>query len=112
MIQNAATWVCDGTFKSAPSGFSQVFIIHFSYHQEFMLLLYVLLPGKSLSDYNRMICEVKSLLLNQFKIKNLICDFEISIRLAFKNNFPGINISHCLFHFGQILWRNLAKNHL
>jgi len=59
-----------------------------------------------------MICEVKSLLLNQFKIKNLICDFEISIRLAFENNFLGIHISHCLFHFGQIVWRKLAKNQL
>ena len=46
MVQNAATWVCGGTFKSAPSGFSQVFIIHFSYYQEFMPLLNVLLPGK------------------------------------------------------------------
>lgn len=60
LIQASRTWLCDGTFKSSPKEFKQLFIIHCSLYERYLPMIYVLLPGKSFNAYNNMIIELKS----------------------------------------------------
>lgn len=110
LIQSSCVWICDGTFKSSHPEFKQIFIIHCSIFDNYIPTIYVLLPGKSYDCYINMIIEVKKILEDKIAIKNLICDFEVAIKNAFIDQFPDLIVSHCMFHFGQIVWRQIQKN--
>ena len=43
----------DGTFKAAPSMFSQLFTIHGLYHDHVVSLVYTLMPDKRRATYQR-----------------------------------------------------------
>ena len=39
-------------------------------------------------------------------------DFEIPLRKAIKNNFPGYILHGCFFHFCKAVWRKIKKLNL
>ena len=47
-------------------------------------------------------------LVNNEGPDDMIIDFEKSAQNAFSNTFPGTNISFCLFHLGQNLYRHIV----
>lgn len=118
-IINSTIWLCDGTFKMSPQSFCQIFIVHCSLFDKFLPLIYILLPDKMESTYVTMI-EILLNIFGQISLNNLVIDFEKAIRNAFLKTIPSISITHCMFHFGQIIWRkiqnlnlvNLYKNNL
>ncbi|KAL5014241.1 hypothetical protein ScPMuIL_008511 [Solemya velum] len=42
----------------------------------------------------------------------LFLDYEVAIRNAATQVFPGINIKGCFFHYTQCIWRNAQKHGL
>ncbi|KAF9754353.1 hypothetical protein NGRA_3361, partial [Nosema granulosis] len=55
-----------------------------------------------------MLEELKKLILD-IKLKILVIDFEVAIKNAFRTIFPNVTIKHCLFHFGQAIWRKISS---
>ena len=50
-LSNADTWFCDGTFKSCPKLFKQIYTVHAQVDGEMFPLAYTLLPDKKQTTY-------------------------------------------------------------
>jgi len=101
----------DGTFKSSPKIFLQLYTIHFIYFDVVFPGMYALLPNKSETTYNRMIDLLiakanslgKCLLPTTFQI-----DFEITMFNAIKNKYPDAQIRGCFFHYTQAIYKKVV----
>ena len=100
MLQLSSVWLADGTFKTAPLLFTQVYVIHalrggpdLMKDGHLLPSLFVLLPNKTEATYTRMWEQVQ-LLCPQADPAEMLMDFE----LAAINSF---------FHLTQNLWRRV-----
>jgi len=97
----------DGTFKIAPSLFSQVFVILGSHNGDVHPCIYALLPNKNQATYNRLLVEIKNLAPGIIA-GSISVDFEIAIHNAFRTEFPNIEIRGCFFHLLQNMKKQIA----
>lgn len=97
----------DGTFKIAPSLFSQVFVILGTRNGGVHPCLYALLPNKNQATYNRLLMEIKNLAPG-INAGSISVDFEIAIHNAFRTEFPNIEIRGCFFHLIQNMKKQVA----
>ncbi|KAF1760118.1 hypothetical protein GCK72_008364 [Caenorhabditis remanei] len=110
ILSNGNVCFVDGTFDSAPKSFTQLFSIHCYISEDVVRpVFFCLLPDKTLTTYTSML----TLLKNRPELTNwapamIICDFETAIHSAFKDKFPNVVISGCLFHLVQS-WRRQAE---
>ena len=108
--------VANGTFKSAPKGFFQLFTIHMfiSFRQNgrrivrSVPVIYALLPDKTVDTYQRLFQIMKELLPG-FSPETWICDFERAIRTALMNVFPLCQVAGCFFHFMQNILKKVYE---
>ena len=71
----------DGTWKSAPNLFTQLFTIHRLFDQGWNIpLAYGLLPGKTTTLYTNLLEELDS--FGPFSPQSVLCDFELAIHNA------------------------------
>lgn len=101
-------WFADGTFKTSPNLFFQVFTIHGVEKNEVIPCVYALLPNKTEETYIRLLEEVKKLKPN-LSPQTVMLDFEKASVNAFHSSFPSIEIRGCFFHFSQSLWRKIQS---
>lgn len=109
------TWYMDGTFKSCPDLFSQLFTIHFITSNRSIAALYCLLTGKMETLYTRLFAIIAELAVeNNFAIAvtNVMVDFEIAIRNAIQHQWPNVTVNGCYFHYCQALYRKMSSLNL
>ena len=44
---------------------------------------------------------------NQLQPRYIVCDFELSIKVAVEHELPNAEVNACYFHFSQSLWRRM-----
>ena len=95
-------WHVDGTFKSAPGLFYQVFTIHGNVYDETLPLVWGLLCDKEEATYKRVFEEIHRLRpgLNPERI---MLDFETAIHNAVRSVWPAAVLRGCHFHHSQAL---------
>jgi len=102
----------DGTFKSCPKYFTQIFTIHGYYKDSYVPLVFLLLPTKESNIYvkafQHIINYCTSLSLT-FSPSEIYVDFEIGIHNAIKEVWTDVRIKGCRFHLGQSWWRTIQK---
>ncbi|KAJ6230801.1 hypothetical protein M0813_06369 [Anaeramoeba flamelloides] len=108
ILQSTRHMFVDGTFLSAPSPFTQLFIIA-AYNEQtrnYYVCNYTLLQGKKTENYEFVFNMLKFLVpgLNPTLITS---DFEQSIINALNINFPSARIVHCKFHYAQCITRKI-----
>ncbi|EGZ24028.1 hypothetical protein PHYSODRAFT_325182 [Phytophthora sojae] len=99
----------DCTFKACPKPFSQVAII-MGFDPAFDLYLpifYVLLQGKEQQTYWHMLDMVIMQCDMQVDPRTVTCDFELGLINAEREQFPGVPLVGCLFHWKQALRRKM-----
>ena len=105
-------WFMDATFKVAPKKWYQVFNI-WGYRKKndlYMPLANILMSQKSYELYDKIFREFKYL-FDQFQIeieyknKSIMTDYERSLRNAIMNNFGGIKIRGCFFHYAKNIYK-------
>ena len=113
MLNASQIWFADGTFKTAPSLFSQVYTIHGlrcgpNPLQDGHLLpsLFVLLPNKTEATYFRM-WEQIHLVCPTAQPTHMIMDFELAVINGFEVEWPLTTVKGCFFHLTQNLWRKI-----
>ena len=111
-MANAQTIYVDGTFRSAPRPYTQVFTIHAEYMGRVIVLAVALLTGKQQQQYD----EVFAILIRDMTrvnanihIGEVVSDFELAVFNAVRLAFPIAQISGCYFHFTQNLWRHTQE---
>lgn len=114
-LQNMRRWYVNGTFHVAELPFSQLFTIHGFVtkdgNSKQIPLLYVLMSGRELSDYDAVLEKLKSLFDHDYKpcIEEVVLDFETASDRAFEYVFPDTKIFGCNFHWAQRVYRTLKR---
>ncbi|CAF3857569.1 unnamed protein product [Rotaria sordida] len=104
----------DGTFKSCPSVFGQLYTIHIdsSASNGTVPVLYSFLPKKTKSIYTLLFNELRTITLQHDLVLNLkfiTIDFEKGAIAALKNVFPNSKIKGCNFHYNQCIFRKIQE---
>lgn len=104
-FQNSLLWcIIDGTFKTVPKKFTQLYILH----GKIFPFIYILMGKKTQKDYENILSILKekiNIKISEFEIM----DFELAAFNAFKKILLLPNIYFCLFHFEQCLWQKIQK---
>ncbi|CAB4373540.1 unnamed protein product [Rhizophagus irregularis] len=117
-LQDAEYWLMDGTFKTVPLLFQQMYTIHAPVGGEnarVLPLVYVLITGKSKECYTRLFQELISLSEAADVILNpsfIITDFEQAAINASQAEFPRSHHKACFFHMCQNMWRKIQASGL
>jgi len=102
----------DGTFKSCPKFFMQVFTIHGLHNDNYVPLIYFLLQNKHTETYVQIFkhvlhhCDTNDFLFSPTYVH---IDFESAIHSAVRNVLPTAQIKGCRFHLGQSWWRKIQS---
>lgn len=108
MLKKSEHWFVDGTFKTVPTIFTQLYTIHGIFNSNIVPAVYMILPNKKQSTYSKCIQEL--LILNyELNPKTIMIDFEKGAINAFKNAFPHTCIKGCFFHFNQSVYRKVQE---
>lgn len=96
----------DGTFKSCPKGFKQLYTIHGYNEQNKCVtpLLFCLMCDKKMKSYEILFNLIKTT-LSTWVPKKITMDFELAAIHAIRRVFPTIVFRGCYYHFNRCLWR-------
>ncbi|KAL0861403.1 hypothetical protein ABMA27_008947 [Loxostege sticticalis] len=100
------TFFADGTFKSCPKGFHQLYTIH-GYDDKTHIItpiFYALLPNKKTVTYKLLLKLIKKQ-ISDFQPAKITLDFEVAAINAFQQTFPEIIFKGCYYHFNRCLWK-------
>ncbi|VDI61105.1 Hypothetical predicted protein [Mytilus galloprovincialis] len=98
----------DGTFYTCPDVFFQLYTFHAFVDGAIYPLVYALLPGKSQIIYTRFLTLLKEACQRfdlQLQPTTIFLDYEVAVRNAAYQVFPGITGKGCFFHYTQCIWR-------
>ena len=100
-------WLIDGTFKTSPALFYQLYTIHGVHGGVVVPFVYVYMPGKSEELYTELFTAVRNKTYGEPEI--IISDFEKAAINAAKNVFPATEFFGCLFHLTQNIFRHIQQ---
>ena len=103
------TWLLDGTFKSCPSLFYQLYTIHGVYRNcTAVPFVYAYLPRKTKETYLELFTVVRSKV--QGEPNCIITDFEDAAIAACKEVFIATELNGCLFHLSKSVYSHVQGN--
>ncbi|XP_044588808.1 uncharacterized protein LOC123267990 [Cotesia glomerata] len=105
-LSSCEQWLGDGTFKSVPGIFNQLYSIYGYKDGKSLPLVYMLAPDKSQCTYVNFLKILRQSLPN-FIPNNMMIDFEEAFIGAFTKIHSGVKLSGCYFHFNQCVWRQI-----
>ncbi|KAF0761068.1 Uncharacterized protein FWK35_00007573 [Aphis craccivora] len=115
-LSQSMFWIVDGTFKTVPTIFTQLYTIHaqvgFCENSRVLPLVYVLMTSKREQCYNQMYQDIIDFSEdNNINLapEYIISDFEIAAINASKHEFSLSKSKGCLFHLCQSAWRKLQS---
>lgn len=111
LLSKSTCWFADGTFKTVPPPFSQLYVIHGCIDESTMPFVYALLPSTTQETYNRLFSRLTDANSNLSPV-TVMTNFELSSVDAFKHNFPASKPKGCFCNFCESLWRNIQFNGL
>ncbi|KAK4886442.1 hypothetical protein RN001_002713 [Aquatica leii] len=95
LLSNQHHWFGDGTFKTSPPLFAQLYTIHGLRNNVNIPLVFALLPNKSAATYDSF-SNIKN--LNQhLNPESFLTDFEIASITSFTRQFPNSVNRGCFF---------------
>ena len=108
ILEVNTVWHADGTFKSCPSLFYQVYTVHAVMNGHSIPLVYFLLQGKTEDQYVKALSQLKK--QNSYlDPTEVVVDFEKASINAFLTVFPKVQVRGCFFHFAQANWRKVQE---
>lgn len=101
----------DGTFKTTPAPFSQIYVILSERCGFVFPILYALLPNKKQSTYTSLFNKVKEL-WPTFNPSTITIDFETGVINSIRAVFPNSSIYGCFFHLIKNLKKKISEEGL
>ena len=115
-LSQATFWIMDGTFKTVPTVFYQLYTIHAPVGAEdnsrILPLVYALMTNKSEELYRQLFQYLIDFAEeNDIELKpcTILTDFEQAAINASHREFPNIRNKGCFFHLGQNGWRKIQE---
>lgn len=109
-ISNVDTLFMDGTFKTVPQLYKQLFVIHDFVGQRLMPRVFVLMARKDVNSYRAVFRWLKQFAQDhnlEINPSNVVSDFEASLHSALQNELPNSRHHGCYFHYTQAVWRKV-----
>ncbi|KAL3090063.1 hypothetical protein niasHS_006515 [Heterodera schachtii] len=103
VLRRNRRWSLDGTFRSAPTQWTQVFIVGAYVDKRMVVCAQALLPGKNSRFYREALSAIGNAVASA--PARIITDFEKSMMRAAREVFPEALQSGCNFHWAQCLFR-------
>lgn len=110
-IKNVRHFFADGTFKSVPPPFKQLYTVHGLTTAHITPLIYCLLPNKEQYTYERLFGMIKAR-IPDMNPEIFQTDYEMAAMNALQITFPTANIKGCFFHYAQALHKKAKQLHL
>ncbi|XP_068242204.1 uncharacterized protein [Palaemon carinicauda] len=111
ILANSDRWYGDGTFKTVPLLFYQLYTFHGFKEDVAIALIYALLPDKSETTYSILLEKIKE--HTAFSVlSSLTIDFEPAMIKACRIEFPSSCLKGCFFHFCRCIFRVIQTNGL
>ena len=110
MLSTKVHWCVDGTFRSVPHLYLQLFTIHAFEGDKLIPLIYCLLSAKTRVIYSELFRALKDNAgnLNVVLAPELVtCDFESGLIKSIRLEFPNACVRGCYFHFFQAIFRKV-----
>lgn len=98
----------DGTFKTVPKPFLQLYTFHSEFHGHVFPVAYALTMRKTQATYVKILNHLSDhakQLGQRFAPENAMMDYELAVVNAFKTVTPDTFVKGCLFHWSQSIWR-------
>ena len=111
MLGNYENWFMDGTFKTVPPLYLQLYTIHSLVDGRTIPAVYALLPDKRRTTYERLLTSLVALNAN-LAPATVMTDFELGAQSAVKDVFPDAQAKGCFFHFAQAVYRKVQSEGL
>ncbi len=115
-LLQALFWMIDGTFKTVPTVFYQLYTIYAPIsvkdNSKILPLVYALMTNKSEELYKQLFqnlidfAEENDIELNP---STIIIDFEQAVINALCSEFPEVRNKGCFFHLAQSGWRKIQE---
>ena len=108
ILEKWDAWYVDGTFKTVPRLFLQLYTVHGLHQGTNIPLVYALLPSKTQLCYERFL----SALLDSRPDLNpstVMLDLELGMINAIKSKFPDAECTGCFFHLSQNVYRHIQR---
>ncbi|KAL3074492.1 hypothetical protein niasHS_015322 [Heterodera schachtii] len=104
VLKGARKISVDGTFKVAPAALTQCFVIGAFVNRRLTLCVHALLPGKQRKYYEEALNAIKAVIAPNTPAR-IISDFETATIRAMRETFPAAQLTGCLFHMSQAVFR-------
>ena len=107
-LVNSRIVLCDGTFRTCPKPFFQLYSFHGIVRENSFPFVYTLTMRKTESTYKRMLLHLKdhaAMLHLSLSPEVVMMDFEVAALNAVRAVLPESRLKGCLFHWGQAIWR-------
>ena len=109
----ARQWYMDGTFKTCPRLFHQLYIIRVPLDDGAITVVYAFLPGKTTAvyeEYLQALVEACNARGYDPDPQTVLVDFEVAISNAMRDVFgEQVVIRRCFYHFKQAIWRKIQE---
>lgn len=110
-LLDASYWIMDGTFKSSPNIFLQIYAIHVKINDQWFPVILTLMERKTKQSYQILFTILKEEIQIKFdRTLNptyISTDYESAVIDVIKAEFPHAEICGCLFHLSQSFWRRV-----
>ena len=87
-MSEASDWFCDGTFKTIPEIYTQLFTIHALIHDQVIPCVYVLAPNKTQATYIKILDALKNVVA-PLEPETVLIDFEKAAQNAISIALPN-----------------------
>lgn len=111
-LSEGHTLLVDGTFKTVPGVFKQLFTIHTLLGDRLMPRVYVLMQNKRSASYAAIfswLCNKCAELGHPLEPEHIFSDFESGLIEAISATFSAARHHGCFFHFTQAVWRKVQS---
>ena len=105
-LENSQHWFVDGTFKSVPAQFMQLYTIHGLQRGHNVLCAYGLLRNKEARTYEEMLGQIQRLTNNAIP-ESIMTDFENGSIAALRATYPNVPLKGCLFHLSKNIYKRV-----
>ena len=102
-------WAGDGTFKTVPEIFFQLYTVHGISNNRVFPAVYALATNKRQETYERIFEEIQNLAGDP---EDFMIDFERAAKNALETTFPNVDVKGCFFHLAQNVYRQVQSHGL
>ena len=107
-LRGCEHWFLDGTFKTAPTLFEQLYTIHGLTLGSTIPCVYALLPNKQQATYQSVFYQLLQINEN-LQPQSIMVDFEKAAINSLQETFPNTDLSGCFYHLSQNVYRKVQS---